>query len=124
MIYPSHFEEKIGFTGIRRLLEDACQTPMGLEYIREIAFSANPGLIVQSLDEALSFVALIESGHPLNLRDVSDLRDELDRIRVQGTVIEQEALFDMKTSPEGSRAIFAVFAVRAIGSFSSGACYV
>jgi DNA mismatch repair protein MutS2 len=98
MIYPSHFEEKIGFTGMRRLLEDACQTPMGLEYIREIAFSANPGLIVQSLDEALSFVALIESGHPLNLRDVSDLRDELDRIRVQGTVIEQEALFDMKTS--------------------------
>jgi DNA mismatch repair protein MutS2 len=98
MIYPTHFEEKIGFTGIRRLLEDACQTPMGMEHIREITFSANPEVIFQSLDETLSFVALIESGHPLNLRDVSDLRDEIDRIRVQGTVIEQEALFDMKTS--------------------------
>lgn len=98
MIYPVHFEDKIGFTGIRHLIEDACQTPMGTERVKAIVFSAQPEEINQSLDETISFVTLIQSGKPLNLRDVSDLRDEINRIRVQGTVIEQEALFELKIS--------------------------
>ncbi len=98
MIYPSHFEDKIGFTGIRLLIEDACQTSMGTERAKEIVFSAQPAVINRSLDETISFVILIQSGHPLNLRDVSDLRDELARIRVQGTVIELEALYELKIS--------------------------
>jgi len=96
VIYPLHFEEKIGFQSIRQMLEKACQSPMGLEKAAFIAFGTDPDAIHRSLDETIAYINLMQSGGALSLRDVFDLRDEFSRIRIEGTVIDQEALFDLK----------------------------
>lgn len=98
MIYPHNFEEKIGFNSIRQMLKAACQSPMGHEQAEMLAFGTNLDVIHDSLDETMAYQQLMQGGYAFHMRDVFDLREELTRIRIEGTVIEQEALFDLKLS--------------------------
>lgn len=96
MIYPAHFEQKVGFDGIRKLLNQYCISPMGQEKVEEISFSYHADSIRKSLDETAEFLKLMQTSVPFPVRDYSDLRPELNRIRIEGTVIEQENLFELK----------------------------
>ena len=96
MIYPAHFEQKVGFDNIRKLLDQFCISVMGQEKVEEIAFSSDAVSIRKSLDETNEFLKLMQTSVPFPVRDYSDLRPEFHRIRIEGTVIEQESLFELK----------------------------
>ncbi|MDO8898203.1 MAG: Smr/MutS family protein [Bacteroidales bacterium] len=98
MIYPNNFEDKTGFTTIRKMLRQFCVSTMGREKADIIAFSADIHSISESLDETESMVQLIDQGLPFPVRDYFDLRPELKRLRIDGTVIELESLFDLRLS--------------------------
>ena len=51
MIYPSNFEQKIGFKGIREMMEAHCISAMGLEKAQAMAFTADKSLILRSLEQ-------------------------------------------------------------------------
>ena len=51
MIYPTNFEQKIGFAGIRRMLSDRCISQMGLERVEAMAFSSDKAAILVSLEQ-------------------------------------------------------------------------
>ncbi len=98
MIYPENFEKKIGFDTVRRLLAEACVSDMGREYVSKIRFSSNPSVIDKLLLQTTEFIRILEMGKTFPTQDYIDLRPELARIKVPGTYLSQEALFDLKSS--------------------------
>ena len=38
MIYPTNFEQKIGFTLIRQMLHDSCLSTLGQEFVERMNF--------------------------------------------------------------------------------------
>jgi DNA mismatch repair protein MutS2 len=101
MIYPQHFEQKTGFDTIRRLLRETCTNPLALELIDQISFTNNFGEIHRALTETEEFrqILLFERGFPN--QDSFDLIPELNRLRIEGTYLNTNALFDLKSSLGG-----------------------
>ena len=98
MIYPRHFEEKIGFEHIREMIHEKCISPMGRHYVEKIRVSSNEEVIRKLLKQVSEFKEVLTSEGPFPSDGYFDLRDEFVRLKTPGTYIEQEALFDLKTS--------------------------
>ncbi len=98
MIYPRHFEDKIGFDQIREMILEKCISPMGQHYVDKIRFSSNREVITKLLRQVSEFKAILTLGESFPSQDYFDLREEIARLKTPGTYIEQEALFDLKTS--------------------------
>ncbi len=98
MIYPRHYEEKIGFDQVREMIRESCISPMGQHYVDKIRFSANEEVIRKLLKQVSEFKEVLTSGESFPSQDYFDLREELARLKTPGSYIEQEALFDLKTS--------------------------
>ncbi len=98
MIYPTNFEQKIGFAGIRQMLSDHCISQMGLERVEAMAFSADKNHIVKSLEQTEEFIGLMQTGVPFPMRDFHDLREAFHNIQIDGTCLSVEDLFALKPS--------------------------
>ena len=98
MIYPTNFEQKIGFARIREMLSDRCISPMGLERVGEMAFSSDKAAILESLEQTEEFIGLLQTGVPFPMRDFHDLREAFHNIQIDGTCLSVEDLFALKPS--------------------------
>ncbi len=98
MIYPRNFESKIGFDTIRQKLTDLCMSSLGENYVEKIRFLNNADLIERLLNQVNEFKEIISFGQGFPAQDYFDVTPELRRIKIPGTVIELEALFDLKSS--------------------------
>ncbi len=100
MIYPRNFEEKIGFDRIREMLHELCLSPMGERYVDKIRFTSNYELLSKLTDQTEEFRQLLMKEGNFPSDDYYDLSDELRRISIEGSYIEQEQLFNLKSSLE------------------------
>ena len=98
MIYPNNFENKIGFDNIRQLIKEKCLSSLGEIFVDKIKFSSNFKLVDKWLRQVNEFISIIELGENFPSQDYFDLTPELNRIRLEGTIIEIEQLFNLKTS--------------------------
>lgn len=98
VIYPAHFEEKVGFAAIRKMLKKFCISRMGEELANSIVFMTEPDRILRSHRLIASMRQLMAVGMPFPVKDYFDLRAELRHLRIEGTVIEDETLFGLKLS--------------------------
>lgn len=91
-------EDKLGFTKIRELVAAECTNALAERMVGEMAFSNRYDRVVRELQQTEEFrqILLLENSFPS--QDFIDLTDELTRLRVGNTVIELEALFDLKCS--------------------------
>lgn len=105
MIYPENFEYKIGFDKIRQLLIAKCLSPLGEEKVTNLAFSSDYTHISESLSQTEEFMRIIneEDNFPTNY--FLDVRHALRNIRVEGTWIDEAALFDLRRSLQTIRDI-------------------
>lgn len=105
MIYPENFEYKIGFDKIRQLLIAKCLSPLGEEKVTNLAFSSDYTYISESLSQTEEFMRIIneEDNFPTNY--FLDVRHALRNIRVEGTWIDEVALFDLRRSLQTIRDI-------------------
>lgn len=105
MIYPENFEYKIGFDKIRQLLIAKCLSPLGEEKVTNLAFSSDYIHISESLSQTEEFMRIIneEDNFPTNY--FLDVRHALRNIRVEGTWIDEAALFDLRRSLQTIRDI-------------------
>lgn len=94
--YPSNFEDKIGFSTIRKMLGKFCISPMGNEKAQAVTFSVDPDFIGLSLNQTEAMIRLMDQGMPFVIADYPDLRQQLHHLRIEGTVIELETLFHFK----------------------------
>ena len=91
-------EDKLGFTKIRELLAAECTNPLAVRMVDELRFSNNYDHVVRELQQTEEFRQILVLDNTFPSQDFFDLTDELVRLRVAGAVIEQEALFNLKSS--------------------------
>ena len=98
MIYPDNFEQKTEFDIIREMIRDKCLSEQGKKYAEKIRFTSDIELLEKWLDQTAEFKQLLADHPDFPQQDYFDLRPELERIRIPGSHMEPEKLFDLKTS--------------------------
>lgn len=91
-------EDKLGFTKIRELVAQECSNSLALRMAQEMTFSCSYDRVVRELQQTEEFrqILLLENSFPT--QDFIDLTDELIRLKIVGSVIDLQALFDLKCS--------------------------
>ena len=100
MIYPESFEQKIGFLEVRTMLRERCLSPLGKEQVDEITMSEDAEVINEWLQQVREFRRIQEDSDEFPLSNFFDVRESVARIRLEGTHLEEEELFDLKRSLE------------------------
>lgn len=98
MIYPNTFEKKIGFSEIRALLKEHCISQLGKEQVDGMMFSYDAEVISQRLQQVREFRRLQQETDEFPLQYFFDMRQQVARLRLEGTHLEEEELFDLMRS--------------------------
>ena len=108
MLYPNHFEQKIDFTSIRKLLKDKCTSTLGAELVDQIEFSADYEEIHTFLSQTDEMKQLLTSDkEDLPIGDFYDVRSALSRIRVEGLFLDEGEVFGLWRALEAVRKLVA-----------------
>ena len=98
MIYPDNFEIKIGFDKIRNLVAEKCLSSLGEEKTHEMSFSSDHTLIQSQLSQTEEFVRILQEEDEFPISHFFDVRPALKNIRVEGTWLDESAVFDLRRS--------------------------
>ena len=91
-------EEKIGFNRICDYVAAECSNALAVKMAHEMTFSSNYDRVVRDLEQTEEFRQILVLENTFPSQDFMDLTEELNRLRVGNTVIDQQALFDLKCS--------------------------
>ena len=109
VIYPSDFENKIGFRAVREKLNDLCISEMGKERVGKMKFMTDIDEIETWLKLIEDFEVLLRNGIPFPVRDYNDLREEFKHLSIDGTVISLENIFALKPTLSALYYVFKFF---------------
>ena len=109
MIYPSNFETKIGFDDIRQLLKQRCLSRLGKEAVDGVGFSGDCAQVNLWLRQVRELRLLMEKEEGFPLTYFFDMREAVSRLRLEGTHMEEQELFDLRRSLDTTCGILAVF---------------
>ena len=98
MIYPSNFEQKIGFDQIRHILRERCLSSLGKDKVEEMQFSHIFGEVCRKLDEVEEFVHIIQEEDAFPNQYFFDVRPALHRASIVGMYMDEGELFDLRRS--------------------------
>lgn len=98
MIYPRNFESKIEFDVVRGMLKERCLCALGREKVDEMVFMTDFDYISTRLAETEEFVRIlqVEQGFPSDF--YFDVREPLQRIRIEGMYMSADELFALRRS--------------------------
>ena len=105
MVYPENFETKIGFDKVRQLLAAKCLSPLGEERVGEMVFSSAYTYIIEALSQTEEFVRIIQEEDSFPTNYFIDVRPSLRNVHIEGTWIDESALFDLRRSLQTIRDI-------------------
>ena len=100
MIYPSNYENKIGFHEIRTLLKERCLSSLGREMVDEMPFSDNADEVNEWQQQTREFRRLKETADDFPMQYFFDVRESVSRIRLANTHLEENEVFDLRRSLE------------------------
>ncbi len=92
MIYPQHFEQKIGFTEIRQLLNNHCLSTLGCSKVEHMTFLTNYEEIRLLHQQIQEFRRIMAEVTELPEQDFFDLRPTIQRIRIEGVHLDEKEL--------------------------------
>ena len=98
MIYPKTFESKIGFSEIRTLLRERCLSTLGKELVDSMTFMDSVKDVNTQLQRTREFRRLQEEAEDFPLNYFFDVRASVQRLRLEGTHMEEDELFDLRRS--------------------------
>ena len=98
MIYPQHFEQKIGFTEIRQLLNNHCLSSLGRSRVEQMTFLTNPEEIRLLHQQIQEFRRIMAEVTDLHEQDFFDLRPTIQRIRIEGVHLDEKELHNLYLS--------------------------
>ena len=100
MIYPSNYEQKIGFDEIRHMLKEHCHSSLGREKVDEIAFTDDAVTVNELLEQVREFRRLMQATEKPEMNYFFDVRESVARIRLENTHLEENELWDLRRSLE------------------------
>lgn len=98
MIYPKNYEQKIGFDEIRNIVKSHCLSTLGKSKVDEMEFSIDAEGLNASMMEIREMRRIIDNADGFPIDNFIDVRESLKRIRLEGTHLEEDELFDLKRS--------------------------
>ncbi len=99
MIYPDNFESKLGFDKIREMVRQSTLCPLGAQRVDEMKFLTDRAALQHELSLLAEMKSIIElASQPLPTDHFFDLTQPLKRIRLSGTFLETEELYDLMRS--------------------------
>ena len=99
MIYPNNFEVKLGFDKIRDRVRQSTLCPLGAQRVDEMKFLTDRKALQHELDLLAEMKSILErASQPLPTDCFFDLTQPLKRIRLSGTFMETEELYDLMRS--------------------------
>lgn len=98
MIYPSDFEEKVGFKAVRELLSDKCISPLGVAKCYSMNFSADFNRVRKYLLQTAEMLSLVKSGVDMPIDNIYDVTPYLKEIKAEGSFISSKNLYKVKQS--------------------------
>lgn len=105
MIYPHNFEQKIGFDTIRDLLKVKCLSSLGEERVDSMCFTDHFEEIEEQLCRVTEFIRIIQEEDGFPDQYFFDVRPSLKKIRIEGTYLDEQEVFDLRRSLETIRDI-------------------
>jgi len=108
-VYPHNFEVKIGFDRIREMVHARCISSMGSEWVDEMGFQTDFENLQSQLGEVEEFCRIVREFDSFPAAHYFDLREALQKIRIEGRFLEPSELFDLKRSLEAVRAVVNFF---------------
>ena len=100
MIYPSNYEQKIGFDEIRRMLKGHCQSSLGQEKVDEIVFTDDAATVNEMMEQVREMRRMMQATEKPEMNYFFDVRESVARIRLENTHLEENELWDLRRSLE------------------------
>ena len=98
MIYPNNYEQKIGFAEIRSLLRERCLSTLGSDEVDAMVFLTDAAEVNELLAQVREFRLLMQTATDFPLQYFFDVREAITRIRMAGTHLEEQEVFDLRRS--------------------------
>ncbi len=109
MIYPSNFEEKIGFSRIRELIKEYCLFEPGRELTDALSMMHSAAAIAEQLDLVNELMQIQQSDEDFPVHQFHDSRKALKKAAIEGTFMEIEEVNGLAKSLESVRLIVRFF---------------
>ena len=88
-------EEKIGFNEIRTLLHGHCTSPLGHERVDAMQFLANHEAVTTLHQQLAELSHILQTTMEQPEQDFFDLREDIHRLRIEGTYLEEQTLWEL-----------------------------
>lgn len=105
MIYPSDFEDKIGFTPLRLLLKDYCRSPQGKLLADEMSFCTSYGEVKKQLTQTCEMLQAVTSGADIPSSDIHNIVPFLSELRAAGSFITADKCLKIRSFIESVAAV-------------------
>lgn len=112
MLYPNNCEERVGFSEIRQLLLKHCLSPMGQEMVGKMQVMSRFDQIDKFLKQTNEFKTILLDNEPLQINVFFDIKRLTDKIRVEGSYLTEEEIFQIYTSLQTVFSVLRFFAER------------
>lgn len=97
MNYPENIEQKIDFTLIRQWVSKECDSPLGQERCELMSFLTDKTAITERVTQTAQMQqALTDATLSFPHGDIYDLREQLQRIRIEGLYLDEPELFSLQ----------------------------
>ncbi|MEY5069862.1 MAG: hypothetical protein RLZ47_1724 [Bacteroidota bacterium] len=98
MIYPPNAIDKLGLSEIKTFIKSYCLSPMGEQMVDKIGFLSSFDEINKFLRQTHEFKLILASDSPLQLHQFYDLKSFADKVKIEGTFLAEEELFQIYIS--------------------------
>lgn len=117
MIYPSNFEQKVGFDRIREQIMDLCSMASAREVIANEGFSRSRRDIEERLALADEMRLVISMEHGAEIGEQDDLRAIVEKVSVEGSYLAVEECAALLRGLRSAAAIVRFLSSRREGSY-------
>ncbi|MBO7471996.1 MAG: Smr/MutS family protein [Bacteroidaceae bacterium] len=88
-------EEKLGFNEVRAMLHGNCLSPLGHERVDAMQFLADHEAVTTLHLQLAELASILQVSTELPEQDFFDLREEIHRIRIDGTYLEEQTVGEL-----------------------------
>ncbi len=98
MLYPENCQERLGFNEVRQMVHQHCLSTMGQALVSKMQVMTKFDQINKFLRQTSEFKSILENQEPLQISTFFDIKVLADKIRVEGTYLLEEELFQIYSS--------------------------
>lgn len=98
MLYPENCQERLGFNDIKQLVHQHCLSTMGQALVQKMQVMTKHDQISKFLRQTYEFKSILVNQEPLQISTFFDIKSLAEKIRVEGTYLMEEELFQIYSS--------------------------